>query len=429
MPGLCFVVMGFGKKTDYSGEPRTLDLDATYDAIIKPAVERAGLECIRADEVSHSGLIDVKMFELLLRADVVVADISTANPNALYELGVRHALRPYTTILIKEAAGKFQFDLNHLATLQYTHLGEDIGSKEAARKSAELEALIRAVVDKKEPDSPVYAFLSGLTQPTLPVAARAAAPSAAPSGALRCAEVKEPAPPPPARTLASMVEEGKRCAARSDHAAARVQFAQARKEQQGSPDPFVIQQLALHTYKAKQPDKVAALLEAREVISALSPSTSTDPETLGIAGAIEKRLWEEQGDRACLDAAVELYGRGFHVKGDYYNGENYAACLDLRAALQADAAERQYDAATARKVRARIVEVLGPLLREDAPGERPRDYLWMLASMAGALYALGQPAAAEYERRFRGLQPPAWAVDTFEDGKRKALAVAAKIGK
>src|SRR5262245_29034333 len=92
-----FVVVGCGQKTDYCGQPRTLDLDATYQAIIKPAVEAAGLTCVRADEMAHSGVIDQKMFEMLLRADLVIADISTANPNALYELGVRHALRPLST--------------------------------------------------------------------------------------------------------------------------------------------------------------------------------------------------------------------------------------------------------------------------------------------------------------------------------------------
>src|SRR5262245_48355995 len=116
---ICFVVMGFGKKTDYSKKPRTLDLDRTYEAIIVPAVKDAGLEPIRADKVKHSGVIDQPMYELLLQADLVIADISTANPNALYELGVRHALRPRSTIIMKEIDGKFLFDLNHLATLQY----------------------------------------------------------------------------------------------------------------------------------------------------------------------------------------------------------------------------------------------------------------------------------------------------------------------
>src|ERR1700679_1433194 len=48
--------------------------------------------------IQRSGNINVPMYERLLNADLVVADVSTNNCNAFYELGVRHALRPYTTI-------------------------------------------------------------------------------------------------------------------------------------------------------------------------------------------------------------------------------------------------------------------------------------------------------------------------------------------
>src|SRR5262245_29086468 len=101
MPKTCFVVMGFGEKTDFE-QQKVFDLNKTYRYIIKPAVEAAGFECIRADDVVHSGVIDKKMYEYLLAADVVVADLTTSNANAIYELGVRHALRPYTTIVIAE---------------------------------------------------------------------------------------------------------------------------------------------------------------------------------------------------------------------------------------------------------------------------------------------------------------------------------------
>ena len=96
---ICFVVMGFGNKTDYaSGE--TINMDKTYHNIIKPAVEEVGLKCVRADEIHDSGMIDRSMYALLVRADVVIADISTMNPNAIYELGVRHAVKPQSTIIL-----------------------------------------------------------------------------------------------------------------------------------------------------------------------------------------------------------------------------------------------------------------------------------------------------------------------------------------
>src|SRR5260221_14742624 len=52
--GTCFVVMGFAKKTDFESG-RTYDLDKSYQNMIKPAVEAAGLACVRADEIVHSG--------------------------------------------------------------------------------------------------------------------------------------------------------------------------------------------------------------------------------------------------------------------------------------------------------------------------------------------------------------------------------------
>src|SRR3712207_9303027 len=91
-----------------------------------PTLSRSG----GADGIRHSGSIDVPMYEQLLTADVVIADLSTSNPNALYELGIRHALRPRTTIVISESKLPYPFDLNHVRITSYTHLGEDIRSEE-----------------------------------------------------------------------------------------------------------------------------------------------------------------------------------------------------------------------------------------------------------------------------------------------------------
>src|ERR1700751_1643743 len=167
----CFVVMGFGKKTDFE-TGRKLDLDKSYRNLIKPAVEAAGLKCIRADEIVHSGLIDGPMYEQLLKADVVVADVSTSNRNALYELGVRHALRPYTTVIIAEEMMMKSptFDLKELVIRQYRHLGEDIAVSEAKRFTSELAAAIQKIM-ATEPglrsDSPVYKFIFRLTPPSI----------------------------------------------------------------------------------------------------------------------------------------------------------------------------------------------------------------------------------------------------------------------
>ena len=92
--------MGFGRKKDPDTN-RTIDLDETYKKIIRPAVESSNYNCIRADEILDSGIIDRSMYALLYTAELVIADISTYNPNAIYELGTRHVLKPFSTIVIK----------------------------------------------------------------------------------------------------------------------------------------------------------------------------------------------------------------------------------------------------------------------------------------------------------------------------------------
>ena len=131
----------------------------------------------------HSGLIDVPMYEQLLKADVVVADISTSNRNAVYELGVRHALRPYTTVIIAEEQMMKSpfFDLNHIVIRQYRHLGEDIGVSEAKRFTSELTDAIKqimAIESTSRWDSPVYKFIDRLTPPSISPAASAAVAAA-----------------------------------------------------------------------------------------------------------------------------------------------------------------------------------------------------------------------------------------------------------
>ncbi|MFZ9132502.1 MAG: hypothetical protein ACO21B_04630, partial [Gemmobacter sp.] len=76
---------------------RPIDFDSVYDKIIAPAVSEAGMEPLRADEEAAGGIIHKPMFERLLLCDYALADLTTANANVFYELGVRHAARPATT--------------------------------------------------------------------------------------------------------------------------------------------------------------------------------------------------------------------------------------------------------------------------------------------------------------------------------------------
>ena len=155
---ICFVIMGYGcKKDPDSGE--TLDLDKTFYHIIQPVVKNLGFECIRCDKNSNSGLIDKVMYEYIWNADLVIADISTLNPNAMYELGVRHTLKPSTTVIIAEEKTNFPFDVNHNSIFRYKHLGVDIEPTEAERCIRELTNQIKEILNKNEVDSPFYTYM------------------------------------------------------------------------------------------------------------------------------------------------------------------------------------------------------------------------------------------------------------------------------
>lgn len=81
------------------------------------------------------------MYGLLLSADLVIADISTYNPNAIYELGVRHGVKPYHTIILKEKEGNMPFDLSHTNMLNYSYgcREENLSIKESDRCKTELK--------------------------------------------------------------------------------------------------------------------------------------------------------------------------------------------------------------------------------------------------------------------------------------------------
>jgi len=332
--GTCFVVMGFGKKTDFE-TGRVLDLDKSYKYLIKPAVKAADLNCVRADEILHSGEIDKPMYRMLLEADVVVADLSTSNRNAIYELGVRHALKPYTTVIIAEdqmVGWKF-FDLSHIVIRRYHHLGEDIGASEVERFTAELTAALKEITSKDpaDQDSPVYGHLHGLKPPALPVEGVQPEKTSAASTTTNAPAHSE---------LIARVDAAQ---SKGDWVKAKMLLEEIREARRGNEavgssaeDPYIIQRLALATYKSYYPSPEAAFNEAGDLLSLLDPETSNDTETLGLWGSLHKRTWETTKDPTALNEAIRGYERGFYLRNDYYNGIKYAYLLNVRAAQGAD---------------------------------------------------------------------------------------------
>jgi hypothetical protein len=428
----CFVVMGFGVKTDLQTQ-RALDLDKTYRIIIKPAVDKAGLKCIRADDVKHSGSIDVVMYDLLLSADVVVADLSTSNANAIYELGVRHALRPATTIIIAESQFKYPFDLTHIVIRPYQHLGTGIDAEDGAKMRDELADAIATLAAAPKTDSPVYTYLANLIPPArkLEILAAARANTERVVDAATAAVDAKPASPSKAAEVSddlanSTLLEAARAARAADQwvvAKALLQKLKDRRAEQRRPaDPFVIQQLALATYKSKQPSVELALLEAQNILQELDPDNTSDAETLGLWGAIHKRLWEVKAERKYLDESVRAYERGFYVRNDSYTGINYAFLLNVRASVVAptNRAEAIADYVMAARVRQRVVErceaaLAKGIFRDDGTPDLVETF-WAYATLIEGYVGVGDEAkSAAKLAAAKNLKPEGWMVETMQD--------------
>lgn len=434
MSSFCFVIMGFGKKTDFESG-RTLNLDATYHAIIKPACDFQNLNHFRADEVTHSGYIDKQMFELLLRADVVIADISTANPNAIYELGVRHALRPYSTIIMKENYGRLQFDLNHINTFHYEHLDDDIGYSEAQRAQKELSKLLHEALSNNKTDSPVYTFLPKLQTPTLQPESASSETSQRFDNSedfqgsmlmrLMSDEQFEEVVARKQQTeqhLSNLVEKAQNEAKQSAHIRAKKYWQAAMRVK--PDDSYIIQQLALSTYKSRHPSDHEALNEALSVIDELRPHRTNDPETLGIAAAIHKRRWKLSEDILDLSTASELYGRGFNLQKDYYNGENFAFCLDELGIAHDSSDYKLYYHVHAEKVRESVLKIISGIMAEPDFGER-LDSHWVYGTQANCLFAFGRfDEARIVEDKFLNFDIPEWMKDTYREQRDRTIAVA-----
>jgi len=293
----CFVVMGFGFKIDYA-TGRKLDLDKAYRLLIKPVVEEKGVTCVRADEIKHSGSIDKVMYQELLTADVVIADLSTANPNALYELGIRHALRPRTTIVVSENKLPYPFDLNHILISSYTHLGDSIDFDEVVRFRKILGDTLDAVLSQEQTDSPVYTYLGDLVPPSFRAKvekAQAKVEQAAQQIVEQVGEAlavgkTEDVSAATATTLSTLIEQGEDAIKAGEFTTARELFSLALKLHKDSAggkrtavheDPYLLQRLVLATYKAKEPDQIAALNAAMELLVS----------RLGIDESMTRRRW------------------------------------------------------------------------------------------------------------------------------------------
>lgn len=104
----CFVMMPFASP-----------LGGYYESVYRPAIEKAGLRPVRADaEIFGAGKIMDQIWSGIRGAKVLVAELTTRNPNVFYELGLAHALEK-PVVLVSSNEEDVPFDLHHIRVIYY----------------------------------------------------------------------------------------------------------------------------------------------------------------------------------------------------------------------------------------------------------------------------------------------------------------------
>lgn len=116
----CFVMMPSGNHGEYEGKQR--EADFIFSGIIAPSVHAAlgpSVQIIREVDNRASGAINHEIIRKCAQYDIAIVDITGHNPNVFFEVGIRYALRPSTTILLRQPDTLVPFDLSTYRCVEY----------------------------------------------------------------------------------------------------------------------------------------------------------------------------------------------------------------------------------------------------------------------------------------------------------------------
>lgn len=346
---LCFVLMPFDKKADAAG--RLVDFNAVYHDLIKPAIDAAGLEPIRADEELQGGIVHKPMFERLVLCEYAVADLTLANANVFYELGVRHAVRPWRTVSIFSDGARLPFDVAYLRSLRYTLDASGALSRVEHDRLALTTALKAAREGAADPtvDSPIFQLLSYLPAPNVShektdlFRDQVRYSQQAKAEFAKTRKLKDPTEAAAAidKVLGGLkpvaeLEVGVLLDAMLSYRAVKAWEPMAafiRRLPRPVHDTVMVQeQLGFALNRDHKGD------EAEQVLLDVIKRYGSSPETLGILGRVYKDRWEAAVEAnldveaaAWLDQAIETYTKGFESDWrDAYPGVNMVSLMEVR---------------------------------------------------------------------------------------------------
>jgi len=136
----CFVMMPFTTPENYTDKNH---FDKIYEQIFKPAIQKAGYVPYRVDQNKICDSIIGKIFDAVRECPMAICDLSSRNPNVLYELGLRQAYNQ-PVVLVQDDMTEQIFDVSGISTVMYNHhrLVENV--EEA------IEAISDAIIQTKD---------------------------------------------------------------------------------------------------------------------------------------------------------------------------------------------------------------------------------------------------------------------------------------
>jgi tetratricopeptide (TPR) repeat protein len=340
---LCFVLMPFGRKPGLGGG--VIDFDAVYAELIAPAIAKAGLEPLRADEEQAGGIIHKPMFERLILCDYAVADLTGANANVFYELGLRHGIKPASTVLVfADGGGALPFDVAPLRALPY-QLGPD-GKPAAANENQ--QALVEKLIAARAglTDSPVFQLVDGFpdiqrlktdvfrdrVEYARQLKERVANARTSGREALKAIETELAQAPGGLADAEGGVVIDLYLSYRAVKAWDDMIALAAKMSRPLAATPLVREQLGLAQNRAGRGE------EAERVLLDLLAQRGASSETCGILGRVYKDRWEAAvrggetfAARGLLNKAIDAYLRGFEADWrDAYPGVNAVTLMELK---------------------------------------------------------------------------------------------------
>jgi hypothetical protein len=331
--------MPFGVKPD--GRGGSVDFDAVYEQLLTPAIRDAGLEPLRADQELVGGVIHKPMYERLILADYAIADLTTANVNVFYELGVRHAVRPYSTVLVSADVKRIPFDLapDRVLPYQLDRTGRPADASDDKRVLVEaLEAARQATTD-----SPVFQLIGDLPRPEIDrlktdVFRQQAAYSAAAKERLAAARAEG--------ADALHVEERKLGRLEDVEAGVLVDLLLSYRATkawddmtrlvEAMPEPIRRTLLVREQYGFAL-NRAGRSQDAERELLAVIADHGPSSETYGLLGRVYKDRWEAERHgsvlraRGELEKAIDAYRRGFEADWrDAYPGVNTVTFMEIR---------------------------------------------------------------------------------------------------